>query len=215
MCLSSCFRAVSSYLVLLPEGTLSLGTWGFRAVPDHLVLLPIWRSKGQWSVSKPCRIVWFPVVTSSVHPPTHGYPRDYDKRLTARPRQSSRPSHPRDPTPSRPPRQTRTALLLSPHHSDASESGRGGIRSTRQGPYLRGLPSTGPPAGIRSFSAVEQALEPAEHKKAPPAALFSSQRIPESPHSSAILSAMSSRWPEKSSIQPRRSRGVAAARDLR
>ena len=48
-----------------------------------------------------------------------------------------------------------------------------------------------------------------------PATLFSSQRIQKSPHSSAILSAMSSRWPEKSSIQPRRSRGVAAARDLR
>ena len=163
MCLSSCFRAVSSYLVLLPEGTLSLGTWGFRAVPNHLVLLPIWRSKDQWSVSEPCRIVW------SIHPPTHGYPRDYSKRLTARLCQFSRPSHPREPTPSRPLRQARATLLLSSRNSSAGESGRGGFRSACQGPHLRGLPSTGPPASIRSFAAIEQALEPAEHKKAPQA----------------------------------------------
>ena len=191
MCLSSCFRAVSSYLVLLPEGTLSLGTWGFRAVPYHLVLLPIWRSKGQWSFSGPCRIVW------SIHPPTHGYPRDYSKRLTARPRQSSRPSHPCAPTPSRPSRQARATLLLSSRNSSAGESGRGGFRSTWPCPHLRGLPSTGPPAGIRSFVAIEQALEPAERTKSAagesPAALFSSQRSPESPVSLAILSAMSSR----------------------
>ena len=127
---------------------------GFKAVPDRLV---------------PRRYL--------ISTPTH-------TRVPARLQQKThraaapvpRPSHPREPTPPRPPRQTRAALLLSPRHSGAGESGRGGFRSACQGTHLRGLPSTGPPAGIRSFAVIEQALEPAEHTISaagePPAALL-------------------------------------------
>ena len=108
----------------------------------------------QAAFSEPCQTTWISCTSrryapSSVfqshakspcshslppHPPTHGYPRDYSKRLAARPCQSSRPSHPREPTSSRSPRHTRTALLLFSRHSGAHESGGGGVRSARSCP---------------------------------------------------------------------------------
>lgn len=102
-------RAKPPGSLTLREGTLRARC--FTAVPNHPVYL-----------------------SSPQHPPIHGYPRDYSERLAARPCQSSRPSHPREPTPSRSPRHTRTALLLFSRHSGAHESGGGGVRSARSCP---------------------------------------------------------------------------------
>ena len=58
------FRAVSNHLVLLPS-RIPCGTGsGFRAVPNYLVLLLAPDAIARYFVSQPCQIIWFSYASS-------------------------------------------------------------------------------------------------------------------------------------------------------